>query len=65
MILTKEQKEKYLKSPNVCPACGHDQIEGGPVEVDNGHCWQNITCNKCGACWTDIYKLIEVEGDEE
>jgi len=55
--LTEEQKEKYLRSPDHCPVCQSDDIEGGFVEVDCGGAWQNIHCIECGARWADLYML--------
>ena len=29
-------------------------------EVDGNYAWQEVHCH-CGECWTDIYKLVDVE----
>lgn len=61
---TKEQKEKYIDSPNHCPDCGSDQLEGGPFMSDCDCAWQDISCLSCDTEWSDIYKLIDVEKKE-
>ena len=40
-----------------CPMCEDTDVEGGSVDINNGHAFQNITCLSCGASWTDEYKL--------
>lgn len=40
-----------------CPVCEDNQVEGGSVDISNGHAYQNITCLSCGALWTDVYNL--------
>jgi formate dehydrogenase maturation protein FdhE len=66
MILTKEQKKKYMESGGgVCPVCGSQDISGGFVEVQAQEAWQNVSCSDCGESWRDVYKLAFVETDEE
>jgi len=51
--------EEYLAyGGNHCPACGDPDISGDEVTVDAGYAWQEVTCNACGAEWTDQYKLV-------
>lgn len=53
-----------------CPMCESTDVEGGPIDINNGHAYQPITCTSCGANWTDAYKLEcyrdlrDDEGDE-
>ncbi len=54
------QKE-YLNSSHLCPACGKGNVEGGPVEIDEGTALQEVSCIDCGADWNDHYKLISFE----
>ena len=62
MKLTAQEKKAYIKGgANKCPSCRSDEIEGGFVEVDSGHCWQPVFCHECGAEWNDIYKLSDIE----
>jgi len=60
--LTPEQREKYLQSPNSCPHCGSKDIEGHSHNYEGNYITQDISCLKCGAQWTDIYTLHNVEG---
>ena len=41
----------------VCPFCGSDDIEAGPME--EAAC-QPVRCNACGEEWEDIYQLVGV-----
>ena len=65
-MLTREQKDAYLKSNgSACPYCGSNEIEGGGLESDVGSCWNPVECLECGRCWTDIYELTDIdEGNE-
>lgn len=50
--------EEYARTGGVCcPVCGEHAIEGGPIEIDAGGAWQNITCTECESTWTDQYNL--------
>lgn len=40
-----------------CPVCEDTNVEGGHVDISNGHAYQNITCTICGSYWTDTYNL--------
>lgn len=54
-------KEEYLKRYGHCPYCGNDgDLDGGFVEIDGNLATQNVQCNACGNCWTDIYRLFDV-----
>jgi transcription elongation factor Elf1 len=48
---------QYIKNPTVCPSCQGKDVSGGPVEVDAGTAWQEVTCLACEATWKDLYKL--------
>lgn len=51
-------QRRYVKCGGICcPFCGGGNIEGGPVEIDGGDAWQEITCADCEADWTDHYTL--------
>lgn len=65
-------KKKYLKSPFFCPECGSDQIEGrGGFDFEGDSVFQDVDCLKCGATWSDQYKIFDVvvkddgKGNEE
>ena len=61
----------YVRLQGVlCPDCWSSNIEGdGSVEIEGSDAWEAITCNACGARWTDQYTLIGYEelehGDPE
>lgn len=66
MILTTEQKQKYMEAGGlVCPVCGCANISGGFVEIQGGQARQNVSCTECAAHWRDVYTLAFVETDEE
>lgn len=46
---------------NECPLCGSHEITGGHVEVETGQAWQQVTCDRCGARWNEIYNIAGVE----
>jgi hypothetical protein len=62
--MTMSDAEYVGKKGIACPACGQsDQpLEGGPVEVDEGVAWQEVTCPVCGASWGDQYRLFGYDG---
>ena len=41
----------------LCPVCRSSDITGYSIEVDAGGASQEITCEECGASWSDTYKL--------
>lgn len=42
----------------VCPFCGEDyDLQHGVPEMELQEAWQQITCNACGAKWTEGYVL--------
>lgn len=58
---TTAQVEKYIASGGViCPACGSHDIGGASIGVEAGHAFQNVSCNDCGADWTDEYILTSI-----
>ena len=66
MILTKEQKEKYIASgAQHCPFCESSDISGGRFDAESMECWQEVSCDNCGNEWQDVYKLAFVETQDE
>jgi transcription elongation factor Elf1 len=63
-MLTIEQKNKYLASPDLCPYCGSDKLSLGKVFADVNQTVQNISCGQCKKRWTNIYALTRIEEDE-
>ena len=61
--ITKSDIKSYIRSNGIkClnPECSGNDLQGGPVEIDGGEAWQEVTCSECGRMWTDIYKLSGV-----
>jgi hypothetical protein len=55
--ITPEAVESYVSSPQHCPVCDGENIEGGDREVEDGRATQEMSCNHCDAEWVDVYKL--------
>lgn len=54
--------EEYLTHEGtICPVCGGDEIEGGPVQIESCAAWQEMGCINCGSSWHDVYDLIEYQ----
>ena len=64
-MITKEQKEKYIKDPSLCPYCGGKDLEGQGVGVkDNGTRYNHILCHECNERWMAVYgkqPLIDIK----
>jgi hypothetical protein len=60
--------QKYVNNGgNCCPQCEATDLEGTFVEVQSGSAYQRVSCNDCGAAWTDTYTLtgfIDLELEE-
>lgn len=65
MALTKEQIERYMKNPNLCPFCQSTQIAGEQLEVNDGSAFQPVSCLSCGKDWEDNYTLTSVTSNVE
>ena len=63
-MLTIEQKNRYLASPDICPYCGSDKISLGKVFAEVNQTVQNMLCAQCKKRWTNIYGLTRMEEDE-
>lgn len=59
--LTDVDRLEYIKHPYKCPICDSEDITAGEMDFGNNQAWQNITCSRCDAKWTDIYTLTDVE----
>jgi len=65
-ILTVEQKAKYLEGgAGACPFCGDTDISGGQIQIEGAEAWQYVSCSACHETWTDIFKLVAVETQDE
>jgi hypothetical protein len=49
--------DEYAKDGGACPACGSDQIGGGPVTIEGAAAFQEVSCLECDATWEDVYRL--------
>lgn len=49
----------------LCLFCGSEQIEGGPVEIDDGRAWQHMKCNDCDSEWDDLYDLSGCANEQD
>jgi hypothetical protein len=61
-MLTKRQKENYLKEPSKCPKCISDDIDV-IVAFDGNN--QGIQCLTCDFYWIDIYELVDIIENED
>ncbi len=52
-------KTDYIRDPSKCPFCGHWQIEGEEVEIEEGKALQVMSCAACEKSWRDIYTLAD------
>jgi hypothetical protein len=64
--LTQEMADYYFEHKGLrCPYCKSNMVEGDSVEVGGDTAWQEITCNDCGAGWTDLYTFSGITGDNQ
>src|SRR3972149_185521 len=60
-LMTKEQKERYLREDSACcPFCGSANIEADVLDLDAGGALQRLDCLGCGESWRDEYHLHDV-----
>ena len=65
-------EQEYVNSVGVsCPICYETEGVGtdSRVYTDSGVAWQDVSCSKCGATWSDDYNLVgysqlEMGGEE-
>ena len=60
-MLTKEQKEKYLRYPGHCPHCGSYELSYEKVTFEANKVWHEISCTQYSKRWADIYSLTDME----
>ena len=59
--LTKEQKEKYLKSKGIrCPFCNSAAINAGKIEVNINEAHSKVKCLLCNSVWIDVWELTGI-----
>jgi transcription elongation factor Elf1 len=59
--ITQRKKDAYLDKPFKCMHCGSYEMEYTNVDVGDGSAGRDVKCRECGACWLEMYKLIDVE----
>jgi transposase-like protein len=60
--LTEKMRKEYVEYDGYnCPYCGSEYIEGGEIDYEGNHHFQNIKCSSCKKEWTDIYTLTSIE----
>jgi formate dehydrogenase maturation protein FdhE len=65
-ILTAAQKQLYLDGESGhCPFCNDSDISGGQIQIEGAEAWQYVSCSACHETWTDIFKLVAVETQDE
>ena len=42
-----------------CPVCGRDILTGESVDIIGLTAEQDVSCDQCGATWTDVYVLAD------
>jgi hypothetical protein len=50
---------RHMQDSSICPFCGFEGAEGGPVEISVIHADQQCSCLHCDREWTDRYTLSE------
>lgn len=59
------QAEYRKNSGCICPVCRGKDVTGESPEVDGSAIWANVSCEDCGAYWTDYYKLAGYDNLEK
>lgn len=60
-MTTLSQAEYVHKHGQVCPCCQSGSICGGNVIVEGPAAYQEVSCDSCGAEWSDTYALTGYE----
>lgn len=53
--MSERQRQAQRAAASDCPVCGCDQVEGGPVGIGGPRAFQEVSCCRCGASWTNTY----------
>jgi len=59
-MITKKEKEDYLKNPNQCPKCKSTNISSDDFESDTSIAWRDVSCNDCTAYWKELFNLTDI-----
>jgi len=49
--------EYVLRKGLACPVCRSVDLQGQDVNISEGEATQDVSCDECGATWTDVYIL--------
>lgn len=50
--------QQYVQKMGLhCPVCGSADVEGEPLQTDDGRAWACVECKSCHAMWDDQYTL--------
>jgi len=63
--LTDKQKRDYLFCPYCCPFCGSTAVGANGHALGIARRRQKTRCRTCGAKWTDVYTLTDVETEKD
>lgn len=47
---------------NRCPNCCSSRIDGDRLERNGSAVTQTVECAECNGSWTDVFRLVDVEG---
>jgi formate dehydrogenase maturation protein FdhE len=66
-MISKERKKKYVEEDwHLCPHCGSSNIHTTSTpDGSENLLWVNIICKDCDKEWEDIYKLCDVEDEDD
>lgn len=56
----------YLKNPRLCLICSHDVLGADHFsQHDETFTTRKVWCDSCGAKWTEVFELTNVEDIRE
>ena len=56
-VLETDEVKTPPAGDTACPACRSDEIDGGPVDINEGHAVQDVRCLSCTATWDNVYRF--------
>jgi len=63
-MLTAKQRKDYVRGGAYrCPYCSSTDITADHFEGEGSY--QPVECKSCGRRWNDIYKLVDIEDDDD
>ena len=55
----------HFARPDNCPYCGHADIEGDNVDIEDKLAQQRVRCLGCSRQWWDVYRLAAIVDDHD